>query len=41
MGLFALQFDSLQWQDTVSKQLQISGSFSDDTQQLLFLKAFD
>ena len=34
MGLFELQFDSLQWEDIVSKQLKVSGSFSEEVNKL-------
>lgn len=37
-GLFVLQFDYLQWTDSVSEQFQVTGSFSEDGQRLLMLK---
>ena len=37
-GLFSLQFDYLQWADTVSEQFQVAGSFSEGAQRLLILK---
>ena len=37
-GLFNLQFDYLQWADSVTGQFQVAGSFSEDAQHLLILK---